>query len=389
MANTRTPKLPPVNQRAKSAPLPTEDDASQRVVILGDRFAGVPDDADDRSPALDMVLAQLGGVDDARVMVYRQDKGQPMTYVATYQPEDVQGEASLFETIRQEFGGGSYRVHVRNTSGLLANRRIDIAERKAPTDHGIGSAITAMMNSQQENFRQLAALIASRERAADAGGEEAMLARWKTMAEIMRPASGGNDARTFMQALQQGIELGKAMLPPTGAQTEDVLLGALSAFAPVIADAASQRRAAVAPAGGRPLPGPGGSGNTPKVAAPQTQSSPAMPKANDSAADLRRLLGVLLRAAANDSDPEIYAEMVCDQLGDDSVTQLLSQPDPLALLAGFAPEVTPQRAWFKRLLTLIKGLYIDEDDKTALSADGDSIGPRGSDSDVADHAQAD
>jgi hypothetical protein len=340
-----------------------------------------------------MVLAQLGGVDDARVMVYRQDKGSPMTYVATYQPEDVQGEASLFETIRQEFGGGSYRVHVRNASGLLANRRIDIADRKVPTDGGLAASVTAsiaaLMTEQRRQFETLVATLTMQRPPVAEITEDALLSRFKLMAEIVRPqGNGGGDARTFMQALQQGIELGKSMQQaPTGAGTEDVLLQALSTFAPVIADAASQRRAVVAPPQRPRIAAPGGAVPGP-TATNQPPPSATVNPATDPAADLRQLLALLLRAAVNDSEPDIYAEMVCDQLGDDSVMQLLAQADPLALLTGFAPEVSTHAAWFARLLASIKELYSDEPEPPTVAADGPALGPRGGAEDPADHAHA-
>lgn len=365
-------------------------DAVDRIVVLDGRRRAAPaepapDPADEATSALDAVLAELGGISEARVMVYRFDRGGAMQYVATMTPEEVQSEASLLEHVRQEFGGGTYRIHVRDGSGLIANRRIDIAERKQPGPDAGLSSIAALFERQAQQFeRTLQALMP---RASAAESEDAMLSRLKIMSEIVRGDGGSQrqrdaDPSKMIELLLQGIAMGKEMQPAGGAATEDVLVSALSAFAPVIAEAAKAKPAPVRrPAAAAPAVPVKAS---PAAASPAPTAAPAEEQ-EDQAEQLRALLALVLRAARADSDPGIYVGMVIDQVGEENVALLLEQPDPLGMLAKFEPAVAEHREWFERLLNEV-GELLNAEETDSRDADGSAIGPRGGAPDAADHA---
>lgn len=383
MTNTRTRKVPAVSSRAanrqpEQPPVDSEPTRGPRAVEPID---------DGASLALGAVLDELGALDDATIMLYRlAGRGQELEYVATLTPEQVQGEASLLEMIRLEHGGGTYRVHVRDGAGLIANRRIVIAERKGPpaVDGGLSSIVATMLDRQAQQFAELIRSIAPQQRG-EADAEAAMLARLKTMADIVRPAAG-TDTKELLTLLMQGVQLGKSMQPPADVGTEGLLASALQTFGPVIADAAAQRRAQPA----RPRIGAG----QPKAPQPAAQPAPTMrtsatPQADDSDAELRNLLRIVLRAAEGDADPELYADLVIDQVGEQELQPLVTAPegvDLVAMLAQIEPGALQHRAWFERLIAAIKEQLSDE--HSTLPADGDSLGSRGSRQNAADHAQA-
>lgn len=382
MTNTRTRKVPAVSSRAANrqpdAP-PVDSDPTRRPHVVE------PID-DAGSLALGAVLDELGALDDATIMLYRlAGRGQELEYVATLTPEQVQGEASLLEMIRLEHGGGTYRVHVRDGAGLIANRRIVIAERKgaAAVDGGLSTVIAQMMDRQATQFAELIRALAPRNDAAST--EEAMLARIKTMAEIVRPAQG-TDTKELLGLLMQGVTLGKSMQPPVDAGAEGLMANALAAFAPVIADAAAQRRAvpvrrigAGQPKGPAPTP----------AAAPAAAVPAAPPAAADDDAELRNLLRIVLRAAEADADEELYAELVLDQVGEDQLKPLATAPegvDLVAMLAQVEPAVLQHREWFGRLIAAIVELMNDEPDPATLNADGHPLGQGGGAAHAADYA---
>lgn len=369
--NTRTRKVPAVGSRAANRQpdaQPVDSDPTRRQHVVE------PID-DAGSLALGAVLDELGALDDATIMLYRlAGRGQELEYVATLTPEQVQGEASLLEMIRLEHGGGTYRVHVRDGAGLIANRRIVIAERKGPpaVDGGLSSIVATMLDRQAQQFAELIRTITPQR--SEGATEEAMLARIKTMADIVRPASG-TDTKELLTLLMQGVTLGKSMQPPADTGAEGLMASALQAFAPVIADAAAQRRQV-------PL--------RIKPPAPVRQAQPAAPTpaaeaANDPNAEMRALLSMVIRAAEAEGDPEFYAELIADQVGDDHARTLLAQPDPIGILVTFDARIGERREWFARCLTAMRALY---DETDPAPADGNPLGPRGGDTDPADHAQA-
>jgi len=384
MTNTRTRKVPAVSSRAATrqtdAP-PVDSDPQRRPHVVE------PID-DGASLALGSVLEELGALDDATIMLYRlTGRGQELEYVATLTPEQVQGEASLLEMIRLEHGGGTYRVHVRDGAGLIANRRVVIAERKGPAavDGGMSGVLTQLMERQSSQFAELIRAIAPRTDAAST--EEAMLARIKTMAEIVRPAQG-TDTKELLGLLMQGVQLGKSMQAPAEAGAESLMANALAAFAPVIADAASQRRAIPVRRVGN------GQAKAPPAAVPAGASAPtpaaatAAPPTDDDA-ELRNIMRIVLRAAQGDADVELYADFLLDQLGEDQLKPLQTAPngvDLVAMLAQLEPAVLEYRDWFQRLIVAIVELMQDEPNPAAFSADGHSIGPGGGASHAAGHA---
>lgn len=375
--NTRTRKVPAVSSRAANRQPdtpPVDSDPTRRQHVVE------PID-DAGSLALGAVLDELGALDDATIMLYRMaGRGQELEYVATLTPEQVQGEASLLEMIRLEHGGGTYRVHVRDGAGLIANRRIVIAERKGPpaVDGGLSSIVATMLDRQAQQFAELIRSIAPQQRG-EADTEAAMLARLKTMADIVRPASG-TDTKELLTLLMQGVSLGKSMQPPADAGAEGLMASALQAFAPVIADAAAQRRTIATANPTRRV--------QPAAPVRQVQAAPPTPAAeaaNDPNAEMRALLSMVIRAAEAEGDPEFYAELIADQVGDDHARTLLAQPDPIGILSTFDSRVGERREWFTRCLQAMRALY---DETDPAPAHGDPLGPRGGDPNPADHAQA-
>lgn len=387
MTNTRTRKVPAVSSRAANRQPetpPVDSDSSRRPHVVE------PID-DAGSLALGAVLDELGALDDATIMLYRlAGRGQELEYVATLTPEQVQGEASLLEMIRLEHGGGTYRVHVRDGAGLIANRRIVIAERKGSpaADGGLSAVIATMMDRQAQQFAELIRTLAPRNDAAST--EEAMLARIKTMAEIVRPAQG-TDTKELLGLLMQGVTLGKSMQPPVDVGGEGLMASALAAFAPVIADAAAQRRAMpVRRIGASQAKAPPPAAATAAQATPPA-AAPAAEVPADDDAELRGLLRIVLRAAEADADEELYAELVLDQVGEDQLKPLATAPegvDLVAMLAQVEPAVLQHREWFGRLIAAIVELMNDEPDPASVAAHGHPLGAGGRAANAADHAGA-
>jgi hypothetical protein len=358
MGNPRGRSIGGMQSRTSTARKPAarpEPPVAAQVIELAPRV----DDDEAGASALDSVLSELGAVDQGRILVYRVSRqGGQLEYVATLTADEAQGEASLCEAIRRDYGGGTYRVHVRDGAGLIANRRIDIAERRTPAapDAGLAAVLTATLDRFQLQLTQ--ALQVQRPQVSEADAEERALARIKTMAEILGPRSGGVDTGTVMETLTHGIELGKQLGGAGGGDnTGAVMLESLRAFTTMLAQQPVRR-----PVPARQAPAP--------AAALPAATAPAAPQQPDQVTAMRTLLQVLLAGAQRDGDPELYAALVLDQLGDEAVAELLQQPDPVALLLQFEPAAAPHRDWLQAVAGELKDDADGDDGQGAKHPDG-------------------
>lgn len=368
MGNTRSRTVGDMPPRTSTSRKPIPEPAPQPVA----QVIELPRDEEDGATALDAVLSELGGIDNGRVGVYRIDRAGGLEYVATLTPDEVQGEASLLEAIRRDYGGGSYRIHVRDAAGLIANRRVNIAERKAPDPSGAGHQMVAVMERMHAQFTQAlqALTVAQRPAVSEADAEEKVLARMQTMANILGTRSSGIDTSVVMETLSQGIELGKQLGGAAGGQdnTGAVMAESLKAFTAMMA--AQQQRAQVR----RPVPAPARQVAAVPVQAEPQQVEPAAveaPAGVDEVAAMRTLLQVVMTGARRESDPDLYAELVADQLGDDGVAELLRLPDPVEVLVQLEPEADAHRTWLHGLAQALREL---QDERRAADGDVDSTG---------------
>lgn len=359
MGNTRSRTVGGMQSRTSAArkPAPKAETPvhEAQVIELAPRVEEV-----EEVSALEKVLAELGAVDNGRISVHRLPKEGGMQYVCTLTPDEVQGEDSLFEAIRREYGGGDYRIHVRDQAGLLANRRVSIAERKQPADLGGAAPMVAALERMQAQFAQVLQAVTARPAVSDGDAEERVLQRMKMMADIVRPqhggGNGGEDMRLFMDTFQKGIDLGKAMVAPAEENPAAVLMQSLRTFEPLLRDAA---KPPARPA--RPAAAPAQVQAVPHQVQQQPQPQPVEPvQAGGDAEAMRALLLVVVKGAAANRDPDMYASLLADQLGTQAIEELLSHHDPIGLLLSIAPEAAQHRTWFEALRESLAEVIDDE-----------------------------
>lgn len=134
-----------------------------------------PDPAEaDAEAALADVMAALGGVDNARITIYRKKEGKKRAWLDAFEAGDADMEA-LFKTLRFQYGGGEFYVQVRQSGRLVKNKLIEIeppppgpedksdqfiqylrerdrTERQGGTDPS--SMLIAMMERQEQQSRE-------------------------------------------------------------------------------------------------------------------------------------------------------------------------------------------------------------------------------------------
>jgi len=305
-------------------------------------------------------LLSLGGDDGVR---YRVDKlpsrerpGERPAFCMNYNRDSLS-----LDTIRDTFGGGSYQITAYAAGSKYAGqKRVTIAElpksmqtpaagpsvdlaavlQAAKGDNSSNAIMLQLIKSQSD---MLTAILARPPPAtAPAPTIMEMLAMMREMNRDT-PKTGEDGA---VKLLLQGIELGKEFAG--GAGGDDSLLGVASKgidmLKPLIEREAQNPRPAqvgqVTPRLAAPAPG---------AAAPSPENDPMLRQLNW----LRQQTVVLCHHAARGKSPELYAEVLLDNLPDfltaDELLARLKEPNAIVQLAQINADVSKYAPWFEEL----------------------------------------
>lgn len=349
--------------------------------------AGPADPAGDSEPldaAIARVLAELGGDADASINVYAIRPGSRAgEFVDSFPGDAFDGEASFLKRIRDEFGPGEYRIQLRHGTTFRVNRVVRIAParerpRAEPADMAavVSSALVEQGRRLEELLRQVLPARAPE-------SDESLLNRLKLMRDVFAPAGGGarGGGAEAITVFLQGLNLGRSLEPHGSAGTSDVLLETVKTLGPELARVVREGQAAQQRLPAKRDRNPPLATAAAPAAPPPAPAAPGQPAMTP---EIRKLLDLLLDAAARDADPELYAELVIDQVGVDELTQLAAMGDPVELLAGLEPRVRERLDWFRELHAAMEALLTDEDPN---DADGTAAGQGGRDADAEGHAR--
>lgn len=326
-------------------------------------------DFDEEADGLESVLNDLGGEGDpVTIRIYKAPGGanrqQQFCFELTAEEFDL---ASLAEQLRCDWGGGNYRVMVRQRGKIKFNKPLAIAEPIKPRDpvaapqppapgvdlDRILDRMNSMMLESQNSMMKL--LIGQ-------GGNKSD-SSFSDMIEVAKLLTGNRIDP--MEQMQRMLEVQRLMRDDMPGEKQDFWSSAMSGIVGPLAQLAQQ--AGNTPQGGHAtLPRPPapakppasnpepGQQNAP-TAPPKQQAAPAM----NPLMALRQFLPVLLRGAANDSDPVAYAQVMVDSMPPEllqMVLMLAQQPAAVDQLGQLAPEVLEHRDWFVELLGELAGL---------------------------------
>lgn len=310
--------------------------------------------------ALANLLADIGGIDsESRVNVYRalQSKGMKGgAYLFSCHP----AEFSL-DKLRDAYGGGDYRVHVRSNGRLVANQLVSIEEAKKPQPDIImpartdSSDVTKLGELMMQGFQQLGQLVAQsvgRPQSDASQTRRELLQDMVTMKQLF--GDSRSDPSSIMEMFLRGVEFAKGDgSPPPGESTAtDVLLEAMRTFGRPIAEAAMSQ---LPKAGALPQVGVmAAPGAVPPLPNPAPEQSPQPAAANpDQLSEhdnmMRMYVAMLVNLAREQRDPSLYAELILDQAPENMIEQILALPDVTEYLAKWAPEVRRHREWVESL----------------------------------------
>lgn len=350
------------------------------------------------------LMATLAGAATATVTIYRVIKNRPLAYVFECSPDSFS-----MDQLRDEYGGGEFRVYIHIDGVLQKNIRVMVEPKARTSDET--PAIAALREGLDRQGKLLEALAQRVTAPAPPGpGLASMLGGASlpevitaigTFMQMMRPppappAPPAPDMNVGLDMLMKGIELAKS-LREEGGGGETTLLDVVRDLvkSPVLMQAvesaaANQPRLPQpgAPRPGQPQRRPLGQHGPLTASARQPlptdgdrpQAAPAAPAADASEvvegtaevspaklseAQISQLvqhyMGMLVAQAQADSDPELYAGLIVDQMPEDTLIALLDrEPDAVSALIADFPAAEPYREWFEALVAYIESAFADD-----------------------------
>lgn len=341
--------------------------------------------------ALDGLLAEFSGADDVTVNVYRQGEGKNLSFLFKTMPEDMTG-GDIMERCRDQFGTGDYRMHVREGRRLVANRSFSVeapVKPTAPQPTQFGTPeLMALMTKQNENMQAMFANTMTAIATMFSGASQnqpavnpvemqnSIIQGIQTMKQLAEPSEQGPGP---VEMLVKGLELAREIAPKTGeTNTNDIFLKALEAF-PALAQM-GHRNPPVGMEGHQPVHALKGPPKPAPTSGPQDKPDPQATPENeakmikekeqeDFIAQARANLQWLCRLASQNKDPELYAEVVLDQMGREAVLEFIGHDTALEQLAVIEPSVKLYPGWFHMLKDAILELTREGDDEPDKGGD--------------------
>ncbi len=319
-----------------------------------------PEQPDESDSALLNIIADLGGAIDAKVNVYKAEKGsRQMAYVGSYDAADFS-----LDSIKAEYGGGSYRIHVRRDGALVANRLLTIAESRNKPE--VIAAAGPQLNpadliaTMQQGFATLGqSLLQGMAQMipppVPAKSTQEMLQEMLTMKQLLAPAHESAPVDQFA-IFRQGMELAAQMQPREGdVGTNELMLEAIKSLGPVLGSAIQK------PAFNPQIAGPGVVPPAPQLPAPpfvshsmpqpaqHAEPQPQPPEGADMSLQEKLFFNTVIAAANADADPATYSALVLDLLGNDQALRLVSLPDWFEQLVAREPRAFAHKPWFEEM----------------------------------------
>lgn len=369
---------------------------------------------------LQAMIAELGGSANAKVTVHRVNKNRTQSYVFACTPE----EFSL-DTLRDQYGGGDFRLYITRNGQLIkgGNRAISVEPRhvpmasqsiEAPAAGGLAELTAIMREFQAQQLAMMQAI--ARPPASPFAGMDipAVISAVTAAISVLRPppapmpppAQVVDQSDRAINMLLKGIELAKDLNSGGGGERSmfDFALEAMKS--PVVAAAVQ--------AAGQP-PAPQHQPQRPpqqRLPNPQAPQPPVVSHAKHSApvqtqppaspmqptpvphppSPIVKYMALLTAKAAAGADASLYAEMVLDNLDDETIIGLLNrEPNPLDALMADYPPANDHREWFESLIATIAAAYEDDGtgDGEGDGDDADDVPESGASIGVGRHAPGD
>lgn len=346
------------------------NDAETRAQIEAGRVLMMQTEEPEEDPndvALANIMADLGAdATSATVKVYQLNDKRELIYAATYLPAEF-----TEDKVRDQFGSGSYMVHVRVNNKIRTRKILNIAPYLGAAPALAPSGATASVETRQlaetmqNGFKELSVLFLQGIQAIAANqpkpkSTEDFLREMSLMKQIFHtdpppaPAPGPDP----LAMVEMALHLSEKITPRQGEPSAgEIILEAVKSFAPTINEMIGQRQAQeIGPDIEGPAPMP-----LPAPVQPFAAPSPAPTQENQNVDITTRIyVNTLLAAAANGADPDTYANNILDLLPDEKVLEFVNKPNWFDEVGKSVPAAIPHKVWFEELKARIIDLTSEE-----------------------------
>lgn len=302
--------------------------------------------------ALEDILADLNDeTDSAEMRIYRQVSGgkSAMVFLDSF-PVDKYNISDMHKYLRDNYGGGDYRVHVRVNGKVRANKLISIEAPKSTENirqSPIGEAsniLATVLERQERMHQQMLEMMSSQNGGAKSTRE--MLEEMMLFKQLFDNGNSGGQ-QNGIQQLRDSLAVLSELGVTINGQSEEKEVGfgdLLEKMTPLIGAAMSQKNP------------------------PQQKSDPMFAQKMM----IKAGLTTLIKAASKKADPISYAEMLFDQLPEDAIKEFVVNPGAFERVIKMEPKAAHYKVWFEDLAEHVKGqlglpskysdLYSTEDD---------------------------
>lgn len=331
------------------------------------------EDQEPEDEAFERVLAELSGEggEDARIFLYRDIKGKS-TGAELFSMSPAEFDlAAICEKLREDYGTGDYRAILKKGGRIKKAMPLAVEVPKsrvatsAPVAGNQDNTLITLLTSQAQRSAEDARLAQESMNkmmlAIVQGKNNAPQSTMKETLEILALLNNAKgDKSDPIDSLLKGIELGKQLAEGGGG--ENPILAGLKAMAPVI-----QKGMEVSLATQKALP----ARVNPKLPKPTKVIEKTESDENAHKEEFNVLCRMIKRAADKGSDPELYADWLIDQIGEEALAQYMLEDMDYDLFVLMVPGglTEPQKEW----LDMVRESVLTSPDDTSGEIDGEHV----------------
>jgi hypothetical protein len=330
--------------------------------------------------ALDALLAELSGVSNCRVTVYRANRNMPQAYMFACSPE-----AFSLDDLRDKFNGGEFRAYISRDGKPWKNIKLTV-EPKAPAATEPPPSTLDLAMLIRESFTQQAEMLRESLRAAvpppanpftGLNLPELITAISSAIVALRPPPSPIPPPPPPQPAIEskaidmllKGVELARE-LQSNGEEPGLMALARDFIRSPLL-QAAVQATQTQSAAPMQPMPRISTPAPAPSKPAPAVTTSTQLASSNEGEmVNLQPYLVMLARKAAEGSDPTLYADLILDNVPEELLRTLLTRPpDAVSALVADYPPLAAHRDWMAQVIAVLQeSLALDSSPEVVLNA---------------------
>jgi hypothetical protein len=313
--------------------------------------------------------------DDIEMMVLRRTKGRKTAFL--FELDEYEDMPALLNKLRDEYGGGDFVIEGKRANGQWAFKQsltVEKPHKEEPkTEHnanGFEAVLLAMqesaarasqetrdlmvtlqtqqMNAAQDNMKMIVEMM-------KVNSDNKETFSMKDMVETLVALKGldPKEPDNPMDLFFKGMEMGKEV---SNNPDESVLQTAVKTLGAPLAQMAQMTQQGGLPAPASPSIEPTQESSLPGNTTETSQSTEQEP---DMLAQFQPYLQMLANAAVQGADPEVYANLLMDQLPKE-VLAFIEEEQKYSQLFLIMPQLVPYRVWFDDCRALLLQFIAEE-----------------------------